>query len=320
MDSGFGARLRRHRETRHIELASIADQTKIKQSLLEGLERGDVSRWPSGIFRRSYLRAYAKAVGLDADQTLLEFLSLYPDPAEEARTAVAALASGHDAASQGPATRLRFLIGSAARVLPSRRGPAARHESAPVASDAESGERAWSPHSAPADPGASPVREPEAPPRARIDLSALAQLCTRLACATTQEQVALLLGEAVDQLDIVGLVLWLREPQADVLRPAFAHGYPEEVVAQLPGVAPDSDTAIAASFRSADSCVVESADAGTGAIVVPLLTPAGCSGVLALECRHGCEHDDLLRVSAMFVAAQLSTLVATPPLAHAASA
>src|SRR6059036_1963054 len=81
-EAGFGRRLRMERERRTITLASISDNTKISQSLLEALERDDVSRWPSGIFRRSFLRAYAEAVGLDPESTLREFLECFPDPAE----------------------------------------------------------------------------------------------------------------------------------------------------------------------------------------------------------------------------------------------
>jgi transcriptional regulator with XRE-family HTH domain len=69
------------RERRTITLASISDNTKISQSLLEGLERDDVSRWPSGIFRRSFIRAYAQAIGLDPDTVAREFLEQFPDPA-----------------------------------------------------------------------------------------------------------------------------------------------------------------------------------------------------------------------------------------------
>ncbi len=79
MDS-FGARLRHERERRRIPLRSIAERTKISLGLLEGLERDDVSRWPSGIFRKSFVRAYAAAIGLDGDAVLREFVELYPDP------------------------------------------------------------------------------------------------------------------------------------------------------------------------------------------------------------------------------------------------
>jgi transcriptional regulator with XRE-family HTH domain len=82
MNELFGARLRRERERRQIPLASIAADTKINASLFEALERGDVSRWPSGVFRRAFVRAYAQAIGLDPDQVLQEFLETFPDPVD----------------------------------------------------------------------------------------------------------------------------------------------------------------------------------------------------------------------------------------------
>jgi transcriptional regulator with XRE-family HTH domain len=82
---GFGNQLRLERERRRITLASIAADTKISLALLQGLERDDVSRWPSGIFRRSFIRAYAKAVGLDADVVAREFLEYFRDPADPPR-------------------------------------------------------------------------------------------------------------------------------------------------------------------------------------------------------------------------------------------
>jgi transcriptional regulator with XRE-family HTH domain len=79
-DAIFGQRLRQERERRRITLASIAANTKISVHLLEGLERGELSRWPSGIFRRSFIRAYAEAIGLDGDDVTREFLERFPDP------------------------------------------------------------------------------------------------------------------------------------------------------------------------------------------------------------------------------------------------
>jgi len=81
MTETFGARLRRQRERQQVCIADIAARTKINASLFEALERDDASRWPSGIFRRSFMRAYADAVGLDADATVREFLEQFPDPA-----------------------------------------------------------------------------------------------------------------------------------------------------------------------------------------------------------------------------------------------
>ena len=76
----FGPRLRQERERRQISLASIAANTKINQSLLAALERDDVTRWPSGIFRRAFLRSYATAIGLNPDDVWKEFSERFPDP------------------------------------------------------------------------------------------------------------------------------------------------------------------------------------------------------------------------------------------------
>jgi hypothetical protein len=79
-DGSFCARLRRERERRQIALSSISANTKIRVGLFESLERGDVSRWPAGIYRRSIIRAYATGVGLDPDAIAREFLEHFPDP------------------------------------------------------------------------------------------------------------------------------------------------------------------------------------------------------------------------------------------------
>ena len=91
--SAFGARLRHERERRQITLRSIADTTKISRSLLEALERDDVSRWPTGIFRRAFVRAYAEAIGLNGDDIVREFAERFPDPTEPAPVASADVAA-----------------------------------------------------------------------------------------------------------------------------------------------------------------------------------------------------------------------------------
>jgi transcriptional regulator with XRE-family HTH domain len=102
MDS-FGARLRRERERQHISLDDIAARTKIKASLFAELERDDASHWPSGIFRRSFMRAYADALGLDADAVVREFGERFPDPAAPPAVGPAAPAAVAPSAVSSPA-------------------------------------------------------------------------------------------------------------------------------------------------------------------------------------------------------------------------
>jgi transcriptional regulator with XRE-family HTH domain len=79
----FCLHLKETRERSGLTLEAIGALTKINPALLAGLERGDVSRWPRGIFRRSFLREYATAIGLSPDQAVAEFCRHFPedDPA-----------------------------------------------------------------------------------------------------------------------------------------------------------------------------------------------------------------------------------------------
>jgi transcriptional regulator with XRE-family HTH domain len=115
-DESFGRRLRLERERRQIALSSIAENTKISIALFEELERDDASHWPSGIFRRSFIRTYAQAIGIDADATAREFLERFPDPNDPdvalqlAPEAVTTLAVPATPSAVGPASTLRLTL------------------------------------------------------------------------------------------------------------------------------------------------------------------------------------------------------------------
>ncbi|HET9568420.1 MAG TPA: helix-turn-helix domain-containing protein, partial [Vicinamibacterales bacterium] len=309
------------REEQQIPLAAIAEQTKIKLSLLEGLERDDVSRWPTGIFRRSYFRAYASAIGLEPDRVLRQFQALYPDPhTQDEVTDV--LAEARQVGPRRPPTRLRCLIDSAVNALP------ALHLQ-PSFKSSPSGVRTerMPPVEEPIDEVTSPtmvrpkIEYPlEKHDTSGVDFAAVAQLCTRLARALDVCDVTPVLDEAAQVLRAVGLILWVGDQYGNELSPVFTHGYSLEMTAQLGRVSRDSDNAIARAFRSAEARVVDGGDVATGAVVVPLLTPTGCAGVLALELRHGGERLECVRAAATILAAQLATLVSAPALAEAVGA
>lgn len=75
----FGGHLKRLREERGVTLRYIADITKISVITLEALERNDITRLPGGIFSRAVVRAYAHEVGADAEATVQEFISRFPN-------------------------------------------------------------------------------------------------------------------------------------------------------------------------------------------------------------------------------------------------
>lgn len=311
MDRSFGSRLRMRREQRQVALAAIADQTKIKLSLLEGLERDDMSHWPAGVFRRSFVRAYARAIGLEPEAVIREFIQAYPDAADN--TVGETLISGGEAASHRPPTRFQHLVGSAIGALPGahrlRRqprdptpasvSPAVAAKGPPVLADSA------------VEPGA---------PGLERDLSAVAHLCSRLARVVDARDVTLVLEDAAKVVGAVGMILWVWDPRHGALTPLLSHGYPDDVLAQLPPVRRETDNAIATAFRSAETCVVDGSDLSTGAVAIPVTTASGCLGVLALELRHRAERRESVRAFATILAAQLATLLGAPPAASAAEA
>ena len=66
----IGTYLRRERELRGIALDEVADSTRIPLRLLERLEEGRHAELPGEVFIKGYLRAYARAVGLKADDVV----------------------------------------------------------------------------------------------------------------------------------------------------------------------------------------------------------------------------------------------------------
>jgi hypothetical protein len=94
----FGPHLRSERERRGISIDTIVTVTKVGADLWNGLERNDISKWPSGIFARAFVRDYARAVGLDADEVVDEFCRLFPQGDRRAGRIIKAQAEiiGHE--------------------------------------------------------------------------------------------------------------------------------------------------------------------------------------------------------------------------------
>jgi hypothetical protein len=318
MDPSLGARLRAQREQQQVALSAISDATKIKLSILEGLERDDVSQWPEGIYRRAYVRAYARAVGLEPEALVREFLEWHPDP-------IVPVAPAAETELENPPwpSGLRRLVTSAMAAIPSRRhaGEADKpREAADLVNEPVATPEAPCPLVLPeADPRALDARE-EDPPRREPSLMDAAELCTRLGQAVDTREVRPILEDAASALDAVGMVVWSWDRHAAVLRPSLACGYPDATLARIARVRGDSDNAIASAFQSAQMCVVNGGDDLTGAVVVPLVSHTGCAGVLAIELRHGDEQRESVRAFATILAAQIVALVASAPLVEAVSA
>ena len=346
MPDTFGARLRRQREQRQIPLSLIAEQTKISVSILQGLEADDVSRWPTGIFRRAFVRTYAAAIGLEPEVVVREFLQIHPDPAEVASIPCdgAALAITGSNDSAGPPSRLRFLVGFALGSLRRRQLNGHRHsgdESNPTTAvvnclTASQSGGSGAEHTTsdltrvvdardsptPADEGATPPTETlhvdvavasdpsvQASTAWTPDVSAAAQLCTDFARVDNVRELTTLLPLAARSLGAAGLIVWVRDSQTNRLWPALAHGYAERVLAQVSPLRCDEDNATAAAFRTAQTSIVTGSNTASGAIVVPLMARVGCVGVLAIEFHGRTEQNELVRALATIFGALLARLV-----------
>jgi transcriptional regulator with XRE-family HTH domain len=301
MNATFGARLREQRERQQISLATIAERTKIKLSLLEALEHDDASKWPRGLFGRSYLRSYAQAIGLDPDTTLREFQECHPRFDPDAVPLGELQDASPESARRRPPTRLQVLIDSAIDALHARRAEAKyRTGKVAVPKPAES-------------PAPTTAYAYEAFPQrleaSAIDLPGLARVCTHLGRVMEAQELSEALQDMAVVLDAAGVIIWVPDPQRFMLMPAFVHGYSSAALAQMPPVFADEDNATAAAFQTHTTCVVDGNSAENGAVVAPLLTTTGCVGVLALELRNKAERQDDVRAAVTILAAQVSTLI-----------
>jgi cytoskeleton protein RodZ len=66
----LGVQLRRAREARNLTLREVSDQTRITRRHLEAIEADDYKQLPGGIFNRSFVKAFARAVGYGEDEAV----------------------------------------------------------------------------------------------------------------------------------------------------------------------------------------------------------------------------------------------------------
>ncbi len=80
----FGVSLKRERELRGVSLAEIAKTTKISVRLLEAIEEDRYDILPEGVFRKSFIKSYAKYLGMNEDQILNKYvLEVQPSTAAQ---------------------------------------------------------------------------------------------------------------------------------------------------------------------------------------------------------------------------------------------
>jgi cytoskeleton protein RodZ len=70
----FGQKLKLEREQRKISLEDISVSTKIGIRMLRALEEDNFEQLPGGIFNKGFVRAYARVLGLDEEQTVADYM------------------------------------------------------------------------------------------------------------------------------------------------------------------------------------------------------------------------------------------------------
>jgi CHASE3 domain sensor protein len=147
---------------------------------------------------------------------------------------------------------------------------------------------------------------------ASLDLGAVASLCTDLARVVDTQALPAILAQAATVLDAPGIVLWIADPDGHELSPIITHGYSPQMLTRLGTILRDAENVTASAFRTSLVQIVDADAVSNGAIAAPLVTPAGCVGVMAAEVRHEGEKDSGKLAAATNVAAQLATLVGPP--------
>ena len=114
-------RLHRARVDRGIDLSDLSARTRIHPHLLRKIDEGRFAELPPGIYARSYVRAFASAVGLEPGQVVQELASVLPDvpdPVESLRDVI------------GEPRLTRAAVAEVTVKLPGTRGVAAAFDAA----------------------------------------------------------------------------------------------------------------------------------------------------------------------------------------------
>jgi hypothetical protein len=75
----FGEHLKREREMRGVSLDEIAAATRIATRFLQAIEDEQWDQLPGGVFNRGFVRAVARYLGLDEENTVAEYVSAAGD-------------------------------------------------------------------------------------------------------------------------------------------------------------------------------------------------------------------------------------------------
>ncbi len=79
MSLTLGEKLRQAREAKGIPISEVAEQTRIAPLYIESIDNDDYRALPGGIFNRGFVKSYAKYVGVDEQEALMDYARLLND-------------------------------------------------------------------------------------------------------------------------------------------------------------------------------------------------------------------------------------------------
>jgi cytoskeletal protein RodZ len=82
----FGEKLRQRREQRGISLDAISTTTKISTRMLRAIEDEHFDQLPGGVFNKGFVRAYARAVGINEEEAISDYLAALRESQVNAQT------------------------------------------------------------------------------------------------------------------------------------------------------------------------------------------------------------------------------------------
>jgi hypothetical protein len=136
----------------------------------------------------------------------------------------------------------------------------------------------------------------------------VADLCSSLARVQDTRELPGLLERIAKALDATGVIVWMPDGPQGTLRPVLAHGYASLALSRMGIINPAADNATATAYRTKSLVVVPADVVASGAIVAPLTSSEGCSGVMAVELRGGVDPMPQVKAVAAILAAQLATM------------
>lgn len=121
----IGRVLKQEREERRVSIEELSSTTRIPRKALESLEEDRFEDLPSGVFVRGFIKAYASAVDIDADEVLARYDEERPKSVSPAPLASVETKRGYGAVFLvlGMAALFAIIVATFALV---RRAPAQR--------------------------------------------------------------------------------------------------------------------------------------------------------------------------------------------------